>query len=285
MKFGDRWDFFGAPVKSFNFEGRQKVHTKPGLICSALVTLCLTTYALHLFIKLSSKSNPNVYTQDVKEQFSSPNEGHDLSQITQPDFQKPWQMAFAMRNYNTGEILHNHTMIEYEVHVYTGDGKGTDTIEHQVGVHVCNETDYANFYGPFKPRFEMMRSQDAWMCMDQYDKAGKKVNTTLFGQDENTEHRRYEVIYKPCTPRPMNPYDLDYEYFTNCFTRNDTAEGYQQKLNEIKEWIGQPELILAYNEEQVDFYYYGQKSINRVTAVLNYQWSTKEPSFLLTKLH
>ena len=135
-------------------------------------------------------------------------------------------MAFAMRNYNTGEILHNHTMIEYEVHVYHGFGNSTDSIEHKAGVHTCNATDYNRFYGPsatYAPRFNHLKAQDAWMCMDEYDKAGKKVNTTLFGPDENAEHRRFEVIYKPCTPRAMNPYDLDYEYFTNCFVRNGTS--------------------------------------------------------------
>ena len=78
-------------------------------------------------------------------------------------------MAFAMRNYNTGEILHNHTMIEYEVHVYLGNGNVTDNIEQEVGVHVCNATDYANFYGPsatYAPRFNLLKDQDAWMCMN-----------------------------------------------------------------------------------------------------------------------
>jgi hypothetical protein len=139
-------------------------------------------------------------------------------------------MAFAMRNYNTGEILHNHTMVNYEVHVYYGHGNNSDTVEHEVGVHVCNDTDYDRFYGPsatYTPRYDLLKDLNAWMCMDEFDKKGVKVNMTLFGPDENTEHRRFEVIYKPCKPRPMNPYDLDFEYFTNCFTRNGTEQGYE----------------------------------------------------------
>jgi len=44
-------------------------------------------------------------------------------------------------------------------------------------------------------------------------------------------------------------------------------------------------MLLAYNDESIDLYGYGQESINRETTLINYQWNANEPSFLISKLH
>jgi hypothetical protein len=43
---------FGAPVGIFNFEGRTHVHSIPGLVCSLVLYIVITSYAIVKFSKV-----------------------------------------------------------------------------------------------------------------------------------------------------------------------------------------------------------------------------------------
>jgi len=211
-KWLDKHDNFAATVKSFNFEGRQRVHTPLGLVVTFILTCILYAYGIKMFIKLVTGDNPNVITEIQPESFSNETAPDGQLDIAVPsnadpynENKKPFKFAFAMRGYLDRKIKNDTSMVEWEVHVYKGNGSD-EVVEHHVGVHTCNESDYAEFYSPSqksRPRFEMMKNDGAFVCMNDYDHDGKLVNKKLFGPDENLPHRRIELIFKPCVPEIM----------------------------------------------------------------------------------
>jgi hypothetical protein len=46
----DNLDFFAAPVDSFNFEGRRRIHSKFGLTCSIILYTFILTLILERFM-------------------------------------------------------------------------------------------------------------------------------------------------------------------------------------------------------------------------------------------
>ena len=80
---------------------------------------------------------------------------------------------------------------------------------------------------------------------------GTLVNQNLYGRDENSPHRTFEVIFKPCVPEVMTIEQTETDYEEKCLVRNSTREGYEQKLEEIKKYLGTPELIFVYNVEKL----------------------------------
>ena len=65
-------------------------------------------------------------------------------------------------------------------------------------------------------------------CIDRTDKNGKPVNLKLFGPNDNTPHRRMELLFLPA----------------DC---NATKENCSEKLKRIKEHVGIPNLFMIYN--------------------------------------
>jgi len=125
-KFFDRNDNFAASVKSFNFEGRQKVHTSVGVILTIIVKVILYAYAAKMFKKLVEKSNPNVMTEVENHRFSDEHNTLDMAQVSSADpfneDRRPFKFAFAMRGYADKKFKNRTDMVDWEVHVYTGKG-------------------------------------------------------------------------------------------------------------------------------------------------------------------
>jgi hypothetical protein len=70
-----------------------------------------------------------------------------------------------------------------------------------IGVHKCNAQDYSKFYKTsyrFKKLIDDLKEQDALFCPDSLDINGLEINYKLFGRDEISTHRRFDIIFKPC---------------------------------------------------------------------------------------
>jgi len=55
-----------------------------------------------------------------------------------------------MRGYLDHEVKHNPSKVYWQAHIYEGNGSGNETTEPSqiVGVHECDDADYAKFYDP-----------------------------------------------------------------------------------------------------------------------------------------
>ena len=58
--FFDEWDMFASPVPQFNVEGKDRVGTSIGFLCTCLVTIAIIFYATHRGLICVNKGRPTV---------------------------------------------------------------------------------------------------------------------------------------------------------------------------------------------------------------------------------
>jgi hypothetical protein len=54
-------------------------------------------------------------------------------------------MAFTARDYSTGKILNDPSIVEWKVNILEGDTTG-DKIVQTIGTHLCTDEDYSKFW-------------------------------------------------------------------------------------------------------------------------------------------
>ena len=174
----------------------------------------------------------------------------------------------------------------WQAYIYTGDGSGAEETYQVVGVHECDDADYAKFYKPSESassRIASLKFDRALMCLNKKDNNGVDANPNLYGSDENYPHRRIELMYRPCVPVTMDS-DNMHLHEDACLVSGQSEPELAKQLADTKKWISQPDLNIVYNHETVQMDKYGADSIKTEARVMNYQWSEKEPSFLMAKL-
>jgi hypothetical protein len=58
-------DLFGAPVPSFNFEGREKIGSWPGILCSLIYLFILASFTWFKITKFNTTSQTPVFNEAV----------------------------------------------------------------------------------------------------------------------------------------------------------------------------------------------------------------------------
>ena len=99
------------------------------------------------------------------------------------------------------------------------------------------------------------------VCLDHTDINNATVNMKLFGPNENTNHRKVEIMLLP--------------------SRCNATVGecnHTERLAQTKEKLGQPNFIMIRNNQRLDFTKYGEKSIKHESIIENIQTSGR-PTF------
>ena len=90
----------------------------------------------------------------------------------------------------------------------------------------------------------------------------------IFGQDDNENYQRLEMILLPCIE------DLE----------NGVCVG--RTLEEIKEYIGSPDVLLYYNFERFDVTDFNRDTkIHKESVIKNQQFSIDQPTFINSNIH
>ena len=74
----DRIDIFGAKTNNFNFEGRRKVHTNCGVICSMILAVITTAYFIFKFTYITTGQDLSISSYQKFGQFETIDESIDL---------------------------------------------------------------------------------------------------------------------------------------------------------------------------------------------------------------
>ena len=56
--FQDSWDSFSIKPHSFNFRGRENIHSLPGVVCSVIVYVLVISFAVLRGLFVAYKWNP-----------------------------------------------------------------------------------------------------------------------------------------------------------------------------------------------------------------------------------
>jgi len=102
----DEFDLYASKVRGFNFEGREKIGSKLGCLCSALVILCTMTVSMIKFMDLVTNKNPKVTNALQYEKFDENRTAMTVNAST-------FGFAFKVSDFLTEESLDNSSMVRW----------------------------------------------------------------------------------------------------------------------------------------------------------------------------
>ena len=143
-----------------------------------------------------------------------------------------------MRGYIDKKVKHDSSQVLWQAYIYEGDG-ASEREPQIVGVHECDDADYAKFHKPSDSaaaRIAELKANHALMCLNKKDNKGNDAMPNLYGPDENYPNRRIELMYRPCEPVKMDP-TTRHLHEDACFVAENNAESYERKLNETIAWL------------------------------------------------
>jgi len=121
-----------------------------------------------------------------------------------------------------------------------------------------------------------MKKNEALLCFDKYDIEGKKVDTKLYGIDDNSEHRRIEFIVMPC---------LTYREFTlRKDKQNITCKGDLSNFSDVKAetetFLKDAEIVTVFNQAKFNNTRFDKEMIIKDSRASSIPFTAAEPSWV-----
>ena len=117
-------------MQSFNFEGRERIHTKIGAFCSVLLYTLMFFLILDKFIQFWFHIGAH---NQIYEKFHR----HEIEE-TAYDV-KDFHLGFTVKNYDTSDYKFDPSLVEWVVQINEGIGH---QVSQEIGTHKCNEKDW-----------------------------------------------------------------------------------------------------------------------------------------------
>jgi hypothetical protein len=137
----DMIDLYAASVPQLNFEGRTRVHTNMGIMCSLMVYIAVSSYAFVKFRDLYHGNDPVV---NNNMDFGAFNNELDGLRMDKTGFK--FKIAFAVKMIDTDFYPDDSNYVEWEAIIYDGNLTHNHNLARRVSVHKCTDVDYAQFY-------------------------------------------------------------------------------------------------------------------------------------------
>ena len=107
----DSFDMFGTRVYSYNFEGRESVHSVMGVMCSCIVRL----FALYFFYE---KGSAAYYGTNPIVTFFEKLDVHTNEAGTVDLKDEGFELAFAVRDYLSGNFTEDPNQVMWEANCW-----------------------------------------------------------------------------------------------------------------------------------------------------------------------
>ena len=182
-----KFDFFGAPLPSFNMSGTKVIHTKTGGLLSFCMFVLLLIYASLKLIQLFDRDNPNV-SEFLEPNVFNFNDKLDLNKIG-------FRLAFSVEGFLDQQVKDDPKYVKYIVRLFGfKDGK---RVEYPVPFHKCTESDWALFPPASSDSIDIWSSvkDDPDRNMYCIDWDGDR---SIFGNERNVNFRALDIEFVPC---------------------------------------------------------------------------------------
>ena len=103
------------------------------------------------------------------------------------------------------------------------------------------------------------------MCINEFDKDGKKFPRTVFGTS-GTEARTLDIMLITCLPKQLTQYNkhlVDKE----CIVDYKDPKSLERKLKESKDYLGRPQIKSFSNSQRLDLKKFGKNSVVNETVL------------------
>ena len=157
----------------------------------------------------------------------------------------------------------------------------------EIGVHKCDDTDFKKMKKPLPggaKKINKMKDDGVLHCFDREDVNGKKLDTTLFGADDNSLHRRIEFILMPC---------LTYSHKHKIFNitdnvHNSSCKGSLDDYKDIKieseKFLKNAEIVIVHNQAAFNISRFDDDMITRYSKAWSLPFTASEPSWIQAML-
>jgi hypothetical protein len=172
----DSIDFYGGSPNQFTIKGRTNLHSNCGVACSLFHTVIILIFACLKLTFVASKYNPSVAVFEEGDQHQTKAEAIDMNAIN-------FKIAIMISDMATGETLHDKRFVDFHMVKWQAVDGGLVKGQ-EAELHPCTEKDYDEFYPrPFggDKFFDKNRKAKTFMCLNELDKKGQKIDYKLFG--------------------------------------------------------------------------------------------------------
>ena len=191
-------DLFAGQVPGFKFNGSTSIGSLVGFICSIFAVAIILPYAIVKMIRVvKQRDSPTISNYINKSVYAGNAHPVDLKKLKR----KP---AFVAKDFFEQRILDNPKYVEWKAHMVETKGAADGEIKTEIGLHICTEAEWLDFYAPEptkKQTFDRLKASNQVKCLDDKDVNGVEVDYNIYGDDENQPHRRLDVTFAPCTKR------------------------------------------------------------------------------------
>ena len=159
----DSLDWFAEPVQMFNFEGRSKIYTVPGVMWSLFLYVAIIALVVDRTASFLNRSSTVTSIEDLQH-WNTDRHGFNWTD-------KNFTMAVGVQNYLTKEFKSNMSHVEWLLHMQEGNGTHEST-KQIVGMHKCTSHDWQHFHKPFmsnKAAFDYLKASNEMFCLDARD--------------------------------------------------------------------------------------------------------------------
>jgi hypothetical protein len=101
-------------------------------------------------------------------------------------------------------------------------------------------------------------------CLTGNDFEGNEIPIEIYGPDETTPHKRLEFLFRPCVPKQKTRFSDGV-----CEADLNDPNSMLKKLNESREYLGNPDLVILHNNERFRADIFGEGAIVRESVVFN----------------
>ena len=193
----DHYDFFKQEIPKFHLEGHKKIGTIIGCSLNVLFTILVFGCSCIRGRYLLTGDRPNISS------FTGYDESRNaiLTDLNTHQF----KVAFTVQRIDDfdNQIPANEpNFVEWYAEFY--DTEQIVDAYTLINVHECSNKDFEEFHDILdqqKKKFETLRKQNIFYCLDKTDQHGNPINMTTYGNSHSEVYRSLSILYRPCMPK------------------------------------------------------------------------------------
>lgn len=167
QKIFDKVDIFAAKTPNLNFQGRNRVSTSIGVVCTLFVVIAVSAYAVVGIRRVVLGSNPLIARYELHNQHGNKEEAIDGHEVN-------FQVAFNLIDYfkpDEDPVEANPGLLRL-VGVLEGYNRDLEPNFQIADVHKCTEKEWKKFGTPAKTdqtRIEKLKKNNGMYCINELD--------------------------------------------------------------------------------------------------------------------
>jgi hypothetical protein len=243
-------------------KGRTNLYSFCGVGCSIIHLIAIFVFACLKLSFVVIKFNPAISVFKEPFQYETEDKALDMKKLK-------FKIGFFALDFETQEVKNDPKYVNWRLKTYLIKDNALKYIK-EAGLHKCTEQEYEEFYEPAesnKNYFEKHKKAKSFMCLNEFDNNGDKVDYKLYGGlGSGLAH---DIEFFPCIPKQLTPYN-EHLVEKECIADLNDKNSVDKKLKDSMDYLGKiPALSVVYNYERFDLNKFEKQSTVRESHIFN----------------